>query len=65
MTVEHVSLGLLDPRSSRTKIGTAAMLGVTLDLKREGRTQDVRFGVGRIQLRELDYEKCVLGLGNM
>ena len=60
-----MSLGLLDPRSSRTKIGTAAMLGVTLDLKREGRTQDVRFGVGRIQLRELDSEKCVLGLGNM
>ena len=65
MTVEHVSLGLLDPRSSRDKIGTAAMLGVTLNLKREGASQDVRFGVGRIQLRELDSENCVLGLGKM
>jgi hypothetical protein len=65
MTVEHVSLGLLDPKSSRKKIGTAAMLGVTLNLRRESGIQNVRFGVGRIQLRELDSEKCVLGLGQM
>ena len=65
MTVEHVSLGLLDPRSSRNKIGTAAMLGVTLNIKREGGVRGVRFGVGRIQLREMESETCVLGLGQM
>ena len=66
MTVEHVSLGLLDPRSPRNKIGTAAMLSVSLaaDITRH-QLQSLRFGVGRIQLRELGDEKCILGLGHM
>ena len=65
MTVEHVSVGLLDPRSSRNKIGTAAMLGVSLTADLRDQLRSLRFGVGRIQLRELGDEKCILGLGQM
>ena len=65
MSVEHVSLGLLDPRASRNKIGSVAMLGVSLSVERTGAAQETRLDVGRIQLRELGNEKTILGLGEM
>ena len=60
-----MSLGLLDPRATRLKIGSAAMLGVTLSVQRAGSGQETRLKVGRIQLRELGNEKSILGLGQM
>eukprot|EP00116_Pleurobrachia_bachei_P004538 sb/3464800/ len=61
VSIEQISLGLLDTRTAGARIGSASMLGVTL-----ARAKDkLEFSVARIELRETDGERCILEMGEI